>query len=224
MYQGKICLYWWSKLCFGTERTNYSHGYTLPKCNCVLLETGRVFETVFLTNTCLHAKNHNDPCPATWRKAALREVVFSSVAILRGGWLQSPASDGPPWYGSQRCDFSIIDRHNTYWPSNHSIFVNPAFWIMISTSCVGPLKWSAPTFKEQLIPNIILICSRDILNSVKSDIRRSPTETIVRYLFRNTSKAEGCMYWIVSRIRDWTSLIYLNTHHISIFRISPRDV
>ena len=99
----------------------------------------------------------------TWSKAALREVVFSFVAILRGGWLQSPASDGPPWYGSQRCDFIIIDRYNTYWPSNHSIFVNPAFWIMISASCVGPLKWSAPTFKEQLIQNIILICSRYFL-------------------------------------------------------------
>ena len=31
-------------------------------------------------------------------KSALSEVGFSAVAILGGGWLQSPASDGPPWH------------------------------------------------------------------------------------------------------------------------------
>ena len=49
-------------------------------------------------DTCLHAKNHNDPCPATWWKAASPGGRFSAVAMLGGGWLQSPASDGPPWF------------------------------------------------------------------------------------------------------------------------------
>ena len=41
-------------------------------------------------------KNRNDPWPATWSKAPSPGVGFSAVAILGGGWLQSPASDGPP--------------------------------------------------------------------------------------------------------------------------------
>ena len=38
----------------------------------------------------------NTSSHAIWSKAALPEVGFSAVAILGGGWLQSPASDGPP--------------------------------------------------------------------------------------------------------------------------------
>ena len=49
-----------------------------------------LYHKLALSNTCLHAKNRNDPCPATWSKAALSEVWFSAVAILGGGWLQSP--------------------------------------------------------------------------------------------------------------------------------------
>ena len=49
-----------------------------------------------MSNTYLHAKNRNDPRPITLSKVALLESGFSAVAILGGGWLQSPASDGPP--------------------------------------------------------------------------------------------------------------------------------
>ena len=56
-----------------------------------------LYHKLALSNACSHAKNHNDLCPVTWSKAASSEVGFSAVAILGGGWLQSPASDGPPW-------------------------------------------------------------------------------------------------------------------------------
>ena len=56
-----------------------------------------LYHKLALSNAWWHAKNHNDLCPVTWSKAALFEVGFSAVAILGGGWLQSPASDGPPW-------------------------------------------------------------------------------------------------------------------------------
>ena len=50
-----------------------------------------------MSNTYSHAKNRNDPRPITLSKVAVLESGFSAVAILGGGWLQSPASDGPPW-------------------------------------------------------------------------------------------------------------------------------
>ena len=52
-----------------------------------------------MSNTYSRAKNRNDPRPITLSKVAFLESVFSAVAILGGGWLQSPASDGSPWLG-----------------------------------------------------------------------------------------------------------------------------
>ena len=56
-----------------------------------------LYHKLALSNTWSHAKNRNDPCPATWSNVASPGVGFSAVAILGGGWLQSLASDGPPW-------------------------------------------------------------------------------------------------------------------------------
>ena len=58
-----------------------------------------LYHGLAISNTCSHAKNRNDPVPITWSKVAFPEVGFSAVAILGGGWLQSPASDGPPCIG-----------------------------------------------------------------------------------------------------------------------------
>ena len=55
-----------------------------------------LYHGLAISNTCSHAKNRNDPIPITWSKVALHEDAFFAVAILGGGWLQSPASDGPP--------------------------------------------------------------------------------------------------------------------------------
>ena len=55
-----------------------------------------LYRGLAISNTCSHAKNRNDPVPITWSKVAFPEVGFFAVAILGGGWLQSPASDGPP--------------------------------------------------------------------------------------------------------------------------------
>ena len=55
-----------------------------------------LYHGLAISNTCSHAKNRNDPNPITWSKVALHEDAFFAVAILGGGWLQSPASDGPP--------------------------------------------------------------------------------------------------------------------------------
>ena len=49
-----------------------------------------------LSNTYPHAKNRNDLHPISLSKVPFSKVGFSAVAILGGGWLQSPASDGPP--------------------------------------------------------------------------------------------------------------------------------
>ena len=57
-----------------------------------------LYDKLAISNTYWHAKNWNDPRPITLSKAAFLESGFSAVAILGGGWLQSPASDGPPWY------------------------------------------------------------------------------------------------------------------------------
>ena len=58
-----------------------------------------LYHGLAISNTCSHAKNRNDPIPITWSKVALPEDAFFAVAILGGGWLQSPASDGSPCYG-----------------------------------------------------------------------------------------------------------------------------
>ena len=58
-----------------------------------------LYHGIAISNTCSHAKNYKDPIPITWSKVALHEDAFFAVAILGGGWLQSPASDGPPWSG-----------------------------------------------------------------------------------------------------------------------------
>ena len=58
-----------------------------------------LYDKLAMSNTYSHAKNRNDPRPITLSKVAFLESGFSAVAILGGGWLQSPASDGPPWQG-----------------------------------------------------------------------------------------------------------------------------
>ena len=58
-----------------------------------------LYDKLAISNTYSHAKNRNDPRPITLSKMAFLESGFSAVAILGGGWLQSPASDGPPWIG-----------------------------------------------------------------------------------------------------------------------------
>ena len=55
-----------------------------------------LYHGLAISNTSSHAKNRNDLIPITWSKVALHEDAFFGVAILGGGWLQSPASDGPP--------------------------------------------------------------------------------------------------------------------------------
>ena len=57
-----------------------------------------LYDKFALSNTYSHAKNCNDPCPIKLSKVAFLESGFSAVAILGGGWLQSPASNGPPCY------------------------------------------------------------------------------------------------------------------------------
>ena len=59
-----------------------------------------LYDKVAMSNTYSHAKNRNDPRSITLSKVAFLESGFSAVAILGGGWLQSPASDGPPWLES----------------------------------------------------------------------------------------------------------------------------
>ena len=56
-----------------------------------------LYDKSAISNTYSHVKNRNDACPITSSKVAFFESGFSAVAILWGGWLQSPASDGPPW-------------------------------------------------------------------------------------------------------------------------------
>ena len=61
-----------------------------------------LYDKLAMSNTYSHDKNHNDPCPITLSKVAFLESRFSAVAILGGGWLQSPTSDGPPWVNSRQ--------------------------------------------------------------------------------------------------------------------------
>ena len=66
-----------------------------------------LYRGLAISKTCSHAKNRNDPVPITWSKVAFPEVGFSAVAILGGGWLQSPASDGPPCYWHMQTSLSV---------------------------------------------------------------------------------------------------------------------
>ena len=76
-----------------------------------------LYRGLAISNTCSHAKNRNDPVPITWSKVALPAIGFSAVAILGGGWLQSPASDGPP------CPLFHRGRETSSCPGRH--FSNP---------------------------------------------------------------------------------------------------
>ena len=70
-----------------------------------------------ISNTCSHAKIRNDPIPITWSKVALHEDAFFAVAILGGGWLQSPASDGLPCgsaYWNIACNCLPSHFHNNF--------------------------------------------------------------------------------------------------------------
>ena len=62
-----------------------------------IFEISLLYDKLAISNTYSHAKNLKDLGPITLPKVSLPEVGFSAVAILGGGWLQSPASDGPPW-------------------------------------------------------------------------------------------------------------------------------
>ena len=57
-----------------------------------------LYDKLAISNTYSHTKKRNDLRPITLSKMPFPEVGFSAVAILGGGWLQSPASDGPPCY------------------------------------------------------------------------------------------------------------------------------
>ena len=57
-----------------------------------------LYDKLAMSNTDSHANNRNDLRPGyNIVKSVLASNGFSAVAILGGGWLQSPASDGPPW-------------------------------------------------------------------------------------------------------------------------------
>ena len=56
-----------------------------------------LYDKLAISNTYSHAKNRNDLRPIALSKVPFPEVGFSAFAILGGGWLQSPPSDGPPW-------------------------------------------------------------------------------------------------------------------------------
>ena len=48
-------------------------------------------------NTYSYDKNYKDPCSITCSKVTLPAVGFSAIALLGGGWVQSPISDGQLW-------------------------------------------------------------------------------------------------------------------------------
>ena len=70
---------------------------------CRELLTGNYSVVYALSSHIVHIFNAQEhvlgqsPIPITLSKAALLEDAFFAVAILGGGWLQSPASDGAPW-------------------------------------------------------------------------------------------------------------------------------
>ena len=75
-----------------------------------------IVRQVSYINTYSHAKNRNDLRPVTLSKVPFPEVGFSTVAILGGGWLQSPASDGPPCVlCNQKCCFLFEVIIFKYW-------------------------------------------------------------------------------------------------------------
>ena len=74
-----------------------------------------LYDKLAMSNTYSHAKNRNDLRPITLSKVSLHEVGFSAVAILGGGWLQSPTSDGPPWYWCMFLNISIYTQAEPWW-------------------------------------------------------------------------------------------------------------
>ena len=56
-----------------------------------------LYDKLAISNTYSHAKNRNDPGSITLPKLAFLKSGFYAFAILGVRWLQSPASDGPPW-------------------------------------------------------------------------------------------------------------------------------
>ena len=89
-----------------------------------------LYRGLAISNTCSHAKNRNDPVLITWSKVAFPEVGFSAVAILGGGWLQSPASDGPPCDGIEmmhKAWSSIEEVPYCFWRSSLK-FQNHTGW------------------------------------------------------------------------------------------------
>ena len=84
-----------------------------------------LYHGIAISNTCSHAKNGNDPIPITWSKVALHEDAFFAVAILGGGWLQSPASDGPPCIGWGAASTSY-HKQGCRAQHNNALWVGPA--------------------------------------------------------------------------------------------------
>ena len=99
-----------------------------------------LYHGLAISNTCSHAKNHNDPIPITWSKLALHEDAFFAVAILGGGWLQSPASDGAPCL----CEGSFGDIFVFSWITSwlgddfrrHASDVMPLQWIPTNNEAI----------------------------------------------------------------------------------------
>ena len=76
-----------------------------------------IVRQVSYINTYSHAKNRNDLRPVTLSKVPFPEVGFSTVAILGGGWLQSPASDGPPcsgWFPTLKLVSKCVTRSSIH--------------------------------------------------------------------------------------------------------------
>ena len=74
-------------------------------------------------------------------KMAFLESGFSAVTILGGGWLQSPASDGPPWFVRGIYRSPVISPHKGQW-RGALMFSLIRVWIngCVNNSEVGDLR------------------------------------------------------------------------------------
>ena len=84
-------------------------------CEAVLVrgDWQSLCDKLAISNAYSHAKNRNDIRPITSSKVPFPEVGFSAVVILGGGWLQSPASDGPPclqWHLNQNTHIFVQEK------------------------------------------------------------------------------------------------------------------
>ena len=105
-----------------------------------------------ISHTFSYAKNRNDPRTITLSKVPFPEVGFSAVAILGGGWLQSPASDGPPCTWNVRFDsrlnFVLLSQLFIFHVIN-GLKRSRALWRSEARRIV---IWSRPCTRLQLVP------------------------------------------------------------------------